>query len=257
MRHHVIGLLVAAAMLLASAPSARAQAAQTGASREPAPAHDISGLWFGGQGGGVTIPAKVSPLTPAGQARFDVNTAEIKKNLTISADPTFRCEPAGVPHIYGVGGYLMEVLQVPDASRIILFYESVHTFRDIWMDGRAVPEGSDPMWMGWSVGHWEGDHDLVVETTNFNDKTWITSAGYPHSEAMHVTEHFHRVDKGHMQLDITIDDPKTYTAPWKLHINFTAQPTWNFGESFCVPENQQNFDNQVLNPNNGVGPAKK
>src|SRR2546427_11926702 len=74
---------------------------------------DLSGLWFGGVGGGLRVQGKVAPMTPEGQARFDANTAELKKDSTISADPTFRCEPPGLPHIYGVGGYSIEFLQTP------------------------------------------------------------------------------------------------------------------------------------------------
>ena len=129
------------------------------------------------------MQGKVAPMLPEAQARFNANTAELKSDRTISADPTFRCEPPGLPHIYGIGGYSIEIMQTP--ARILLFYESVHTFRTIWMDGRKRPEDADPLWMGFSVGHWDGN-DLVVDTTGFNDKTWINGAGYPHSEALHL-----------------------------------------------------------------------
>jgi hypothetical protein len=235
-----------------AAPSGAAKVDQTSPQTPLAP-HDLSGLWFGGQGGGLTIKGKVPPLQPEAKTRYDANVAERNSDRILTSDPTFRCEPAGVPHIYGVGGYPMEILQTPD--RIFFFYESVHTFRTIWMDGRKAPEDADPLWFGYSVGHWDGN-DLVVDTTGFNDRTWLSTAGYPHSEALHVTERFHRPDRGHLQLEITIDDPKSYTQPWKMGVNFTLQ-SWEMGESFCVPENQANFRSQVIDPNNKEVAAPK
>lgn len=245
----LIGSLAALAMALVLSVSAHSQAAAQQGTPKTASAfnpRDLSGLWFGGVGGGLRVQGKVAPMTPEGQARFEANTAELKRDTTISADPTFRCEPPGLPHIYGVGGYSIEFLQTP--ARIVIFYESIHTFRDIWMDGRKRSEDADPLWMGFSVGRWEGD-DLVVDTTGFNDKTWLNGAGYPHSEALHVVERFHRADLNHMRLDITIDDPKFYTMPWKMGINFTLQPTWEFGESFCIPTNQESFKSQIIEQN--------
>src|SRR4029077_6345138 len=101
---------------------------------EPAaPPHDLSGLWFGGVGGGLRVRGPGSPMTPQGQARFNFTTDEVKSDRTISADPTFRCEPPGVPHIYGVGGYSIEFLHTP--ARILVFYESINPFRTVGMEG--------------------------------------------------------------------------------------------------------------------------
>jgi len=239
----VVALITVGEIAMCAQSAAPAGGAANQAALAP---HDLSGLWFGGQGGGLVIKGKVPPLTPEWKPVYDHNVSERTGDRILTSDPTFRCEPAGVPHIYGVGGYPMEILETPD--RIFFFYESVHTFRVIWMDGRKPPEDADPLWFGYSIGHWDGN-DLVVESTGFNDKTWLNTAGYPHSEAMKVTERFHRPDRGHLQLDITIDDPKAYTASWKMGVNFTLQ-SWEMGESFCVPENQTNFRTQVIDPNN-------
>jgi len=256
-RQRVIEWIAVLAMTLALPASLHSQASappRTEKAETSLPPRDLSGLWFGGVGGGLRVQGKVAPMTAEGQARFDANTSEIKSDRTISADPTFRCEPPGVPHIYGIGGYSIEFLQTP--ARIMIFYESIHTFRTIWMDGRKRPEDADPLWMGFSVGRWDGN-DLVVDTTGFNDKTWINGAGYPHTEALHVIERFHRADPNHMQLDITIDDPKSYTQPWKMGVNFTLQPTWEFGESFCLPMNQESFKSQIIEENDKDKPAPK
>jgi hypothetical protein len=251
--------IVLAALLIAfvSAVSMHAQASASAQTAKTAPAlrpRDLTGLWFGGVGGGLRVKGTVAPLTPEGQTRFSANTTELKSDRTISADPTFRCEPPGLPHIYGIGGYSIEMMQTP--ARIMIFYESIHTFRTVWMDGRKPPQDSDPLWMGFSVGHWDGN-DLVVDTTGFNDRTWLNGAGYPHSEALHVIERFHRADANHMQLDITIDDSKTYTQPWHMGVNFTLQPTWEFGESFCIPTNQENFKSEIIEQNDKDKPAPK
>jgi len=259
-RKRFVASLSIAAVALVFAASLRAQAPASKASATPAKTdsalrpHDLSGLWFGGVGGGLRVAGKIPPMLPEAQARFNANTAELKSDRTISADPTFRCEPPGVPHIYGVGGYSVEFVQTPE--RIIMFYESLHTFRSFWMDGRKPPEDADPLWLGFSVGHWDGN-DLVVDTTGFNDKTWLNGAGYPHSESLHVVERFHRVDAKHMQLEITIDDPKSYTMPWKMGVNFTLQPTWEFGESFCIPTNQSSFKSQIMEQNDKDKPGPK
>jgi len=256
-RQRVIGWIAVLAMTLALSASLHSQSSappRTEKAETSLRPRDLSGLWFGGVGGGLRVQGKVAPMTAEGQARFDANTSEIKSDRTISADPTFRCEPPGVPHIYGIGGYSIEFLQTP--ARIMIFYESIHTFRTIWMDGRKRPEDADPLWMGFSVGRWDGN-DLVVDTTGFNDKTWINGAGYPHTEALHVIERFHRADPNHMQLDITINDPKSYTQPWKMGVNFTLQPTWEFGESFCLPMNQESFKSQIIEENDKDKPAPK
>ena len=89
-------------------------------------------------------------------------------------------------------------------------------FRQIFVDGRALPEDPEPSWLGYSVGKWDGDV-MVVETAGFNDQTWLDGSGHPHSEAMRVTERFRRVNVGRMEIEIVIDDPKAYTKPLKIH----------------------------------------
>jgi len=243
----LLGCSVTTAAFAQGAPqSSQPAAAKPQAAVAP---HDISGKWMGGNaGGGLHNIGKVAPMLPEAKAKFDENTAELKKQGgVITKDPMFRCLPAGVPHIYNLGAYMIEIAQLPD--RVVIFYESVHSFRTIWTDGRQTPkEFPTPLWLGYSVGHWEGD-DLVVDTTGFNDKTWLTVAGYPHSDALHVVERFHRVDADHLKLDITIDDPKSYTEPWKMGIDFSAKPNWDFSEAFCTIEDQNNFLQTIIDPN--------
>ncbi|HEY1240936.1 MAG TPA: hypothetical protein VGF16_10285 [Bryobacteraceae bacterium] len=100
---------------------------------------------------------------------------------------------------------------------LAMLYESFHSWRQIFTDGRPLPEQRDPAWFGYSVGQWEGD-TLVVNTVGINEKTWLDDSGHPHSDALHVIERFRRPDFGHMQVELTIDDAKTYTRPWTVTI---------------------------------------
>ena len=117
---------------------------------------------------------------------------------------------------------------------IVVLYQgttnSVH--RTIFTDGRELPKDPNPTWMGYSVGHWEGD-TLVVDTAGFNDRSWLDIEGHPHTEALHITERFHRRDFGHMDLEMTIDDPKAFTRPFTLKIPKTLQPDTDLLESVC------------------------
>jgi len=117
---------------------------------------------------------------------------------------------------------------------IVVLYQgttnSVH--RTIFTDGRKLPQDPNPAWMGYSVGHWEGD-TLVVETAGFNDRGWLDIEGHPHTEALKITERFRRRDFGHMDLDMTIDDPKTFTRPFSFRIDKTLEPDTDLLESVC------------------------
>ena len=215
--------------------------AQTAAPQAAFDPRDLSGVWVG-----AVRLSKVAPMLPAAQAKFDDNTLELKRDRPITKDPAFSCHPPGIPHAYQNGLYPVEIVQTP--KRIFMFFESAHVWRPIWMDGRQIPKDGDPLWMGYSVGRWEGS-DLVVETGNFNDLTWLGTAGYPHSDALRVTERFRRVDRNAMRLDITINDPLSYTEPWTMTVSFELRPNWEIGEAFCVPEDQTNFQNAILTPN--------
>jgi hypothetical protein len=94
----------------------------------------------------------------------------------------------------------------------------------------------NPTWLGYSVGHWEGD-TLVVTTAGFNDKTWLDFSGHPHSESLHTTERFHRRDFGHMDFEMTFDDAKTFTRPITFRADKTLVADTELLETIC--ENEQ------------------
>ena len=127
----------------------------------------------------------------------------------------------------------MKIVQTP--SLVVVLYEYETIYRQIFTDGRALPEDPNPTWMGYSIGHWEGD-TLVVSTAGFNDRTTLDLAGYPHTEALRVTERFHRRDVGHIDLQVTLDDPKAYTRSWTLPIELDLRPDGDLNEYVCENE---------------------
>ena len=104
-----------------------------------------------------------------------------------------------------------KIVQTPGV--VVILYEEFNHFRQIFTDGRGFPPETTESWFGYSVGKWQGD-TLVAETVGFNDKSWLDDPGHPHSEALRVTERVQRRDFGHMDIQITFDDPKAYTKPW-------------------------------------------
>ena len=144
---------------------------------------------------------------------------------------------------------MYRIIQSPTVVAVL--YESgTGRYRQIYMDGRKLPKDPNPTWLGYSVGHWEGD-TLVVESAGFNDRTWLDRAGHPHSENLRVTERFRRVDFGHMQFQITYDDPETLTKPlsFSLAVNYAADT--DMLENVCNETNRDKV-HMVGTANTGV-----
>ena len=129
---------------------------------------------------------------------------------------------------------LSEPIKIVQAPRLtVILYEVDNLRRQIYTDGRTLPkEIAQPAWLGYSVGKWERD-TLVVETAGFNDKSWLDVMGHPHSEALRVVERYHRRDFGHMDLEITFDDPQMYTKPFTLKVTEDLLADSDLFESFC------------------------
>ncbi len=137
-------------------------------------------------------------------------------------DPVTGCLPGGPSEMLNS---MYRIIQSPNVTAV-LYEGGMGRYRQIYTDGRKLPKDPNPIWLGYSVGHWEGD-TLVVESAGFNDRTWLDRAGHPHSESLRVTEKFRRVDFGHMQFQITYDDPETLTKPlsFSLAVSYAATPT--------------------------------
>jgi hypothetical protein len=142
------------------------------------------------------------------------------------------CAPYGIPRLMNnVGPF--EVLQ--GKNRVLMLFETGNSIRQIWMDGRGHPEDLDPSWMGHAIGHWEGD-TLVVDTIGLTDKSWLDTAGHPHSEALHIVERIRRVDHDTLEDTLTFDDPKTYTRTWTSKIIYKLRPDWSLREDIACED---------------------
>ena len=174
--------------------------------------------------------AVVVPFTALGKKEFDERTANHSKD-----DPEGFCLPPGVPRMMYTP-YPTEIFQMPD--RILFIYEGgAHVWRIIWMDGRKQPADPNPNYLGYSVGHWEGD-TLVVDTIGMNDRTWLDAAGHGHGEKLHVTEKFTRPDSNTLRLEATIDDPDYYTKPWSVVTTARWAPGQELMEYICQENNK-------------------
>ena len=141
------------------------------------------------------------------------------------------CLPPGPKaSIANGGGYPMKIVQTPNL--VVVLYEYQTIFRQIFTDGRALPGDPNPTWMGYSIGRWEGD-TLVVTTAGYNDRTSLDLGGHPHTEALRLTERFRRRDAGHMDLQVTLEDPQAYAKPWTLPIDLDLVPDGELIEFVC------------------------
>ena len=239
--------------------------AASAAAQQSSDARDFSGHWdrsspvesFANTPGGTRnneLPgAREAPFTPAGRAAFDANKPGYGPRRAMQRnDPMGRCEPLGLvrnlvaeivaPHA------TFEIVQTP--TRIIQIFEYRHDWREIWLDGRALPSGDAlyPKWNGFSVGRFEGD-ELVVDSAGFDARSWLDKLGYPHSENMRVEERYRRVDAGTLELVITITDPEYYTAPWRSDVKrfrANAAKAQHFDEQiYCIPAEETTFQDLV------------
>ena len=140
---------------------------------------------------------------------------------------------AGFP----LAGLLSEPIKIVQAPRTtVILYEAGSTHRQVFADGRALPKVFElPAFLGYSIGHWEGDV-FVVETAGFNDKNALDGRGHPRSEALRVTERFRRRDFGHLDVEMTFDDPKMYTRPFTVKVPHDLVADADIFEMFCENE---------------------
>jgi hypothetical protein len=200
---------------------------------------DLSGLWLT-QGiyiGDITKDRKEPlPFQPWAEELYKKRRATDGKD-----DPTGKCIVGGVPRSTAVP-YPFKIVHTT-SNMVVMLFEAVHSYRQIFTDGRPLPKDPNPQWFGYSVGHWEGE-TFVVESAGFNDNVWLDNFGHPATEKLRVTEKFRRKDFGHMTVDITIDDSKTYTKPWDVTLPLIFQPDTEMLEYMC-PENEKDYDRLV------------
>ncbi len=167
-----------------------------------------------------------SPLRP--------EAAELMRRHAAERGPQNSCEEVGG---WPRNDLLSEPIKIVQASRItMILYEVGNLHRQVFTDGRSLPKEFDlPAYLGYSVGHWEHD-TFVVETAGFNDKTPLDNVGHLHSDALRVTERFRRRDFGHLDYELTFDDPKMYTKPFTIKVPHDLLPDADIFEMFCENE---------------------
>jgi hypothetical protein len=227
----------------------------------PAPVHDITGSWAGN-----LTPERpdVPPLTPLGQKLFSLNKPETEVGTGHSNDPMNTCDPLGLPRntVFETRGLAFGTMG-PD--RIVVLHQYQRIWRYVWMDGQHelptkfdTKDGVSSRWYGYSIGHWEGDNVLVIDTVGLNDATWLDKAGHPHSVDAHVQERYTRIDHNHMQAVVTVEDPKIYTKPFVLSKNeYRWIPDQEAEEQMCVPSEMINYMKLISDPAFGVGDSTK
>jgi len=200
---------------------------------------DLSGIWVtkAGYTGNIAKDLKGGELSfqPWAETLYKHRVETMSKD-----DPQARCVLSGVPR-ENVVPYPFKILNTK--GMIVILYEALHSYRQIFMDGRPLPKDPNPTWMGYSVGHWEGD-TLVVESSGFVGNNWLDNNGHPGTEVLHLTERFHRRDFGHIDQLITVDDPKAYTKPWTVHLEFNFTPDTELIEYVC-DENEKDVSHLV------------
>jgi len=239
----------------------------------PAPTRDISGIWEAARGPGDAIQAdgaKAMPsdgkpehdlhFTAAGEEAFKAHKPGFGVTSVPTAfvnDPVDICDPQGFPRIVLHNFRTSQIVQT--ANQVLILYQFNKKWRVIWTDGRALPKDPEPRWWGYSVGKWVDDHTFVAETVGVDDRTWLDNAGRPHSDAMRVEERYQRVDRDHLEMTITIDDPKMYTKPWvaldKLRLRL-QRPGFDIMEMECSPSETSAYNKKLGDRASGTSKDK-
>jgi hypothetical protein len=190
---------------------------------------DMSGVW---------LPAL---LLPSGDKPEPLPWAEElgkKRTDGFGKDPGTYCMPGGLTY----SGMFFEYRLVQTRELLVIIDANAGNLtREVYLDGRGHPKEPNPSFMGHSVGRWEGD-TLVVDTVGFNDRAWLTDDNFPQTERMHVTERFRRPDLGHLEMEITFDDPGAFRKPWKMKRVSSLAPTSTELLEYVCTENNRDIE---------------
>ena len=151
-----------------------------------------------------------------------------------------RCLPDNPPRTWTLP-HLTKMIQTP--ALLVLLYEVNAMYRQIFLDGRPLPEDPNPGWNGYSVGRWEGD-TLVVQTAGFRDDLWLDMIGSPMSDVARMTERIRRPDYGTLEVEVSVDDPKVYTRPWTVSLRQTLAIDLELIDEFCL-ENEKSYQRMI------------
>lgn len=198
-------------------------------------------------GDGIWVSA---PLTPesglrGAEALLLPPAKALMASRNRSDDPLAWCLPMGVMRYTPYPFRFIQNYTHKKPTHLYILYETMRTYRQVFMDGRSHPPELDPTWFGHSLGWYEKD-TLVIDTVGFNDKAWFDNRGMPHSEQMHTIERWTRIDAGHLATEVTIEDPATFSRPFTVTFQSTlAQPGDELMEYVCQENNQYGFASGV------------
>jgi hypothetical protein len=199
--------------------------------------HDLSGVW--GFDGAPFGQGQAALLTPWAKQLIALRGGQ---SPAVRMTPeTYKCDPPGYVRLFQYN-YGFEFITLPD--RVLQFFELTHTWRTIWTDGRKLPaDPPEPHFMGWNVGHWEGD-TFVIEANGFDERAWF-------SDEMKVVERYKRLNYGTLDVELTVIDPKAYTKPLSAHDTIKLVPDTELSEAFCAPSDASDFAEKVVKPVTG------
>jgi hypothetical protein len=275
----VAGLIIPSLLL----PLAYSQTRQPGAVYDfdrkgenpgPAPRRDLSGIWVPAAGSQVGIqadgaqlkpsrgrPQDELPFTPLGRKTWMARKPSVgvtAVNPALTDDPVkggvtgAGCDPVGFPRLALWNLRAIRLIQSPE--NVVVLYMLNNKWRVIRTDGWQLPadpaDFDEPRFHGYSAGRWEDDFTFVAQSAGFDERTWIDAAGRPHSDMLRVEERYHRVDREHLVLSVTIEDPVMYTQPWQaLKMSLRLQsPTFDIPEMECVPSETHAYNQLIARP---------
>lgn len=202
---------------------------------------DLNGSW--------NLPYTPNMAKGIGELPFTAEGKAAYSKINSAYDPTGFCLFPGVPRINN-SPFPMRVVQTPDS--VIFLYEYMTTYRAVALNAEHS-KNPEPTFLGESVAKWDGDA-LVVDTIGLNDRTWLDTAGHPHSEALHVIERYQLTDANHIAYEVTVDDPKMYTHPWSNHRVLDRLKPGDHLMEYSCEENNKDRDEGHLRPGPTVVP---
>ena len=196
----------------------QAQKASTPTAALPFDPHDISGIWKNPGGFDVALGPERPPMTAWGKEQWSKTRASARnsplafgfyKDQKDWNDPLFQCDPSGYPRNLDYSNY--RFVKLP--NEYVMFFERDRVWRDLWTDGRKLPDNPKPRWYGYATAHWEGD-TFVVESSGYDERAWVDPYGSIHSDQMRLEERYKRLDHDTLEFSLTLTDPKAYTGVW-------------------------------------------
>jgi hypothetical protein len=220
---------------------------------------DLSGVWQRVKGAGNLTEAATALLTPAGRKIADTYKPSFGPRQVPPAhgnDPLGKCDPLGLTRnlLTEIGARTYEFVHA-SPERTYQFFEYGHQYRLIWTDGRKLPEDPEPRWMGYSVGRWDGD-TFIVNTVGLDARQWADHFGHPIGSKTTIEERYRRTAFDTLEMRIIVTDPELYSKPWDsgilLHRLMVEKGMDERLEMFCVPSEEEAFNEAIRDPAGGV-----